>query len=130
MTRSTRRAIQWASRLLGIAFTLFISLFAFDVFAHGQSILRALPAFFMHLIPSFVLLLIVVLAWRWAWIGAAGSAALCILFLSWNYTIRHNVPAAVAIIAGPLLLMTVLYLWSWVMRRELGETPPHDAEST
>jgi hypothetical protein len=105
--------------VLCIAFTLFISLFALDVFGHERGFRETFVALFMHLIPSFVLLVMLMLAWRWEWVGALVSAALGGLFLWWNFTYRHNVPAAVLIIAGPLFLMAALYLLNWFKRDEL-----------
>jgi glucose-6-phosphate-specific signal transduction histidine kinase len=120
MSETTRRILYWAPHVLSIAFTLFISLFALDVFSHTQGFWRTLVALLMHLIPTFILLTMAILAWRWPWIGAVLSAGLCALFLWWNFTYRHNVPSAVLIIAGPLVLMTILYLIAWIKRGELA----------
>lgn len=119
MTTITRRLLFWTPRVLCVVFTLFISMFALDVFGHAHGFWETLTALFMHLIPSFVLLAMLILAWRWEWIGAVVSTALAILFLWWNYTVRHNVLPAVLIIAGPLILMAGLFLVGWVMRKEI-----------
>jgi hypothetical protein len=119
MNPTTRRILIWSPRLLGLAFAGFISLFALDAFGHGKGIWESLGDFGMHLIPTFVLLGIVALAWRWPWVGTAGSLALAALFLYWNFTVRHNVPSAVLVIAGPLFVMAGLFLLSWVKRTEL-----------
>lgn len=119
MTLTQQRILIWAPRVLCLAFACFISLFALDAFGHGHGFWESARDFAMHLIPTFALLAILALAWRWAWVGAFGAAALAALFLYWNYTIRHNVPSAVLAIAGPLILMAVLYLVSWLKRNEL-----------
>lgn len=119
MTTLTCRAFRWAPRILCAAFTVFISMFALDVFGHGRGPWETFVALMMHLIPSFTLLVILALAWKWEWIGAVGSTALAVVFLWWNYTVRHNVPSAVLVIAGPLFLMAGLYLFAWVKRREI-----------
>lgn len=116
MTDTTRLILRWAPRVVAIAFTLFISLFALDVFGHGRGFRETLVALVMHLVPSFVLLAMVILAWRREWVGAVGSAALAALFLWWNFTVRHNVPSAVLMIAGPLVVMAALYLFNWLKR--------------
>ncbi len=119
MTDTTRLILRWAPRVLSIAFTLFISLFALDVFEHGRGFWETLKALLMHLVPLFVLLAMVILAWRWEWVGAVVSAALAALFLWWNFTVRHNVPGAVLVIAGPLVLMAGLYLLNWIKRDDV-----------
>lgn len=53
----------WAPRILTIGFVLFISMFALDVFSEysGHKVLVPL---FIHLIPSFVLLGALGIAWK------------------------------------------------------------------
>lgn len=65
----------WLPRILAILYTAFISLFALDVFGEPQWFL----ALVIHLIPSFVLILLTVVAWKHERIGgflflAAGFA--------------------------------------------------------
>jgi hypothetical protein len=52
--------IYWLPRVLSIVFILFISMFALDVFGEPQWFLALL----MHLIPSFILLIMTVVAWN------------------------------------------------------------------
>ena len=119
MSSTVHRTLYWAPRVLTIAFTLFISMFALDVLGHGRGFWATAAELMVHLVPSFVLIAMLLLAWRWEWIGAVVSAALLTLFLWWNFTVRHNVPSAVLLLAGPLALMTGLYLYGWIQRREL-----------
>ena len=53
----------WLPRIICILAILFISMFAADAFEPGLTIWQQLGAFFMHLIPSFILLVILILAW-------------------------------------------------------------------
>ncbi|MCS7042002.1 MAG: hypothetical protein N2036_16260 [Bryobacteraceae bacterium] len=101
-------------RVLSILFTGFLSLFALDVFVEGRPGLEILAALLIHLIPSFLLAILLILAWRRPWIGAAGYAALAAAYgmISWHR------PLSVALIAGPLLLIACLYGLAWrVLRR-------------
>jgi len=111
-----RTALYWAPRILAIAFGLFVSLFALDSFNGQASIWVRLAHFVIHLIPVAVYAVILVLAWRWEWIGAVLFAALGAVYvatmgrhrLDWNLTI-----------AGPLFLLAVLFLAGWLRRAEL-----------
>lgn len=123
MNGKLRRALLWAPRFVTMAFTLFISLFALDVFEPGKGFGETVLDLLRHLIPAFLLLLILALAWRWEWIGALGAVVLAALFLWWNFTVRHNTILAVAMIAGPLFLIAALYLYGWLHRQELRRTP-------
>lgn len=129
MTNVSKQVLFWAPRALSIAFILFISMFALDVFGEGRGFWQTAAALVMHLVPSFVLIAMLALAWRWEWIGVLIPLGLAGLFLWWNYTVRHNAPAAVLIIAGPLFLMAALFLAGWLKRAELHArsrttTPP------
>lgn len=119
MNLTTQRILIWTPRVIGVTYTLFISMFALDALGHGHGFWKTALDLLKHLIPSFLLLAMVVLAWRWQWIGTVISSAMLGLFLWWNFNFRHNVPSAVLVIAGPLALMAVLYLVSWLKRAEL-----------
>ena len=68
------RTIFWIPRTLTIIFILFISMFALDVFGNGLGFFQVVFALIMHLIPSIVLILILVIFWNkdkvlgWMWI--------------------------------------------------------------
>ena len=68
MTRKSR-IIYWLPRALCIVAILFVSMFALDSFQPGRSIWEQLQAFAMHLIPSFILIIFLVIAWKREIIG-------------------------------------------------------------
>jgi hypothetical protein len=105
--------ILWTPRVLGVLTTLFFAMFAADVFNEGHSVWQALPAFFLHIIPSLLLLAVVVLSWRWMWIGGVVFSVLGVLYAVWNIT-SH--PDWVGAISGPLLAVGILYIASWTLR--------------
>lgn len=116
MTEFSRRALCWAPRVLTIAFTIFISMFALDVFGPGRGFWQTLVALGMHLMPTYVLIAMLVIAWRREWVGAVVPTALGLLFLWWNHVTRRNGTAGILIIAGPLFLMAALFLISWLAK--------------
>ena len=121
MTEHWKRALLWAPRVLCIVFAAFISLFALDVFGEGRGFWQTLAALLIHLIPTYILIGMLLLSWRWPWVGAVVFAALGVLFLWWNHQYRHNVLSAVLMIAGPLFLMATLFLLNWLLRdRTIG----------
>ncbi len=119
MTSFSTRALYWTPRALCIVFTLFVSMFALDVFGEGRGFWQTLVAFLIHLVPTYILVGMLIIAWRWEWVGAVVSAGLGLLFLWWNQTYRHNALIAVFMIAGPLFLMAALFLLNWLKRSEL-----------
>lgn len=70
----------WIPRVAAILFILFVSLFALDAFSGEASVLVKLGGFLMHLVPSFVLLAILVLAWKRPGYGGAAFVLAGILF--------------------------------------------------
>ena len=55
-------------RILSILAIAFVCLFALDSFDHG-SISEQIQAFLIHMIPSFILMIILAIAWRRELIG-------------------------------------------------------------
>ena len=117
MSTSKRRLLFWSPRVLGILFAAFISLFALDVFGFGLSLADTIRAFLIHLVPTYIIVIVLVIACRREWVGAALFAALAILYVAWGWGLFHW--TAYAVIAGPLLLLAILFLLNWLHRKEL-----------
>ena len=120
MNESTKGPLFWIPRLIGIGFALFIAVFAFDVFESGASPWRIAGALFMHLIPTWIVLAIVALSWRWGLVGAFGCAAAgaAQIALKWGQLAWY----AFALISGPLFLLAVLFAIDWARRNRPGPT--------
>jgi len=69
MTSAARRFLFWTPRVLTIAFAIFLALFALDVFSEGYTGWRLLLALVMHLKWPATVAAVLVLAWRWEWVG-------------------------------------------------------------
>lgn len=105
METRNRRALFWAPRVLALGFVAFLALFALDVFGEGYSFGETLFALFMHLIPNFVILGAVMLAWRNDRLGAILFLGMGLLFLGMSRGTGWFV-------SGPLILIAALYLVS------------------
>jgi len=105
----------WSPRVLCIAFALFLSLFALDVFNEGLGLWKTILALSIHLIPTAFVLVVLAVSWRWEWVGGVLFIAAGILYLTrmWHH------PAAVAGISGPLFLVGALFLLHWLKRVEI-----------
>ena len=121
MTTLSRRSLYWAPRILSIAFIGFLSLFAFDVFGEGHGFWKTTRALTMHLIPSLILIIGLVLSWRREWVGAALYGAAGMLYVIWAAT-RPIPPATklswIVAIAGPAFVVAALFLANWLKRGE------------
>lgn len=123
MTRLSRQTLFWLPRALSIAFIAFLSLFALDVFTEQDGLWNVLAALAVHLIPSFLLIVALLLAWRWEWVGTLLYGAAGAAYLGW-FLPRSSFPAATklllgATIAGPAFAVAVLFWVNWLKRGEL-----------
>ena len=116
MAITTRTLLLWSPRIVGILVSLFIGMFALDAFSEGKPFFQALPDFFIHLIPAFVLLAIVAASFRWPWIGAMFFSGLAVLYA---VTMSNGRLDWMVTISGPLLVVGALFLWSWVRNNQL-----------
>lgn len=97
--------------------TWFVSLFALDVFAEGYSFWQALGAFFIHLLPfAGVLLLGVLLGWRWPWAGGLVfiGFGLAYIALTWD----KEMLVAVLVLAGIPVAIGLLFLLDAYVQRQ------------
>ncbi len=114
MTSEFHRLLPWIPRTLGIVVGLFVGLFALDAFGKGLSLPDTVLEFLIHLLPALIVLTLVALAWRRAWIGAAGFGSLALVYsLTWA---RGHFDWML-VIAAPLLLVGMLFLWSWIVQK-------------
>ncbi len=117
MSKVNRCLLYWLPRILWIVFTLFVSLFALDVFEPGIPFWRALGGFLIHLVPVYLLVIILIAAWRWEWIGAIASLILALLYI---FVMSHghlHWSEYVAIVL-PLIIMGILFLLNWFFRNK------------
>ena len=120
MNAISRRLLFWTPRVICILFALFLSMFALDVFGEGLSFGKTVLAFLIHLIPVYILLIVLAIAWRWEWVGALGFAGLATWYAQRNWA--HH-PDWVATIAGPVFVIAALFLVNWMKHDTLRARP-------
>ncbi len=103
--------------MLGILFALFLSIFALDVFGTGAGFWATLLALVMHLLPVGILVIGLIFAWRWEWVGAVLFLGFGIGYLA---TAWGHFPLAVYwVIVGPAFLVRKMFSWA----RSMPVTP-------
>jgi len=120
---TTAGILRWTPRIICILAILFVSMFALDAFAPGLTIWQQLAAFLMHLSPSFVLVALLAIAWRWELTGGVAFIVVGLLlslpiFLR-NYRMNHSVLMSLVIILAitfPFVLAGVLFVLSHRLR--------------
>lgn len=124
MSDLSKRALFWAPRVLTIAFVVFLSLFAWDVLEEHLGFWMTVQALALHLLPCFVLIVVLLLSWRREWIGALVFAAAGLLYVISLVSMSHPVSPATLLlwalcIAGPAFLIAALFLANWWKHGEL-----------
>ena len=104
-----KKYIMWAPRVLGIIFAIFISLFALDAFGEGIPILEAVVGFLIHLVPTYIVLILLWVGWKRPFIGGVlffATGASYIISAQGMHWI------AFVLIAGPAILTGALFILS------------------
>jgi len=112
------KILYWTPRVLTIVFILFLGLFALDSFEGDQSMIKKLGGFFIHLIPNFVLILTLVVAWKHEWVGTLAFALVGIAYIIMFWG-RFPV-ATYLIISGSLFMIAILFWLNWMNRKKLS----------
>ena len=114
--------LTWAPRALLLGFAVFLALFSLDVFVDGGSAGEIALELLAHNLPSLVLLVILAVAWRREWFGAAACASLGPLYIFWAWGAFPL--SAYLTISGPFFLIALLYLAAWRLRRVESNRSP------
>ena len=118
------KVIHWLPRIICILAIFFVSLFAADAFDHGDNIWQKLGAFLMHLIPSFILLAFLIVAWKWELVGGIifviiGLAFSPFVFMH-NYKMNDSIGMGLGIImviTFPFIVVGILFIVSHYMKK-------------
>lgn len=109
------KIIHWSPRLAALLIILFVGLFSLDVFGMGGSPLEVLGAFLMHSIPSIVMLVVLVFAWKRPVVGFVAfllvAAGFIVFFVRDIYALTN-----LLLFVLPLLLIASLFYadWQWL----------------
>jgi hypothetical protein len=119
----------WIPRILCIIAILFISMFALDAFAPGIPLWIQLRDFLMHLVPTYLLILILWFAWmneKWGGLLFIAVGALTgILVFLMNYHRTGSVLAGLSIVLlinVPVIMVGVLFMISNYLKKKSGES--------
>ena len=119
----------WLPRLICIAAILFVSIFAFDSFAPGLTIWQQIVGFLIHLIPNFILIALLIVAWKWEYVGGLLYVIIGLGFSVWifqinftrnQFTLGQSLFNA-AIIAFPFVLAGILFIVSHNRKKKVSQ---------
>ena len=117
--------LYWLPRILCILAIVFISLFALDAFQPELTVWQQIQAFLMHLIPSFILLLFLLIAWKWELIGGVIFVLIGLVLSPFVYMHNYNMNGSVwmsigiiAMITFPFILVGILFILGYIVNKK------------
>ncbi|HUJ32435.1 MAG TPA: hypothetical protein VLY23_14215 [Candidatus Acidoferrum sp.] len=130
MSDLSKRVLFWTPRVLSVVYIAFLSVFALDVFGENLPFWLTVQHLIIHLIPCFGLLAVLILAWRWEWIGALFYTIWGLFYVVWVASVARPWSPAMRlnfalVIAGPALVTAVLFLVDWFKHAELRTPSLH-----
>lgn len=119
------KLIHWLPRIICILAILFISIFALDAFNPERTIWQQIGDFLIHLIPSFVLTILLIFTWKREFIGGLiftliGVGFSPFVFLH-NYNMNQSVQMSLMIIlliTIPFVISGILFIVSYKMKKK------------
>ncbi|MBP9718912.1 MAG: hypothetical protein KBD46_00390 [Candidatus Levybacteria bacterium] len=93
---------------MAIVFIGFLGIFAFDVFVTGKSIWEMMTAFLIHLIPNFILIIALFIAWKKEELGGFLFILVGLFFTAFFQT--YKLFSTFMLISFPVCMIGVLFL--------------------
>jgi len=81
MEKRAGKFIYWTPRILSIIFILFLALFSLDVFEGDYGFWGTIEGLFVHNIPAMVLLIVLIISWKYEIVGGIGFVLAGILYV-------------------------------------------------
>jgi len=121
--------VHWIPRVLCMLAIMLVSIFALDSFSPDRTFWQNIGAFMIHMIPSFVLLAILIVAWKWELAGGIvltlTGLVLSVLVYIHNFKMNHSVGKSIGvilIITFPFIVAGVLFIVSHYLKRHSLKT--------
>ena len=125
--KKSNRIVYWLPRVLCIIAIAFISLFALDSFSPDKTIWEQIIDFIIHLIPTYILIAFLVIAWKWEKIGGIiliiiGLGFSPVIFIH-NYNMNQSVWFSLGVIMAitiPFVVIGILFILSYKMNKKVN----------
>ena len=124
MNKKINKFVYWIPRILSTIFILFLMLFSFDIFEMNLGFWGTIVGLFMHNIPALVLLLILLISWKYEIVGGIGFMLGGIVYIAlllkaaissgfeWSYLLLA------AQISGIAFFIGIMFLIGWFQKKQ------------
>ena len=109
------RIIHWAPRIAALLIILFTGLFSLDVFGTGAPPMEVLGAFLLHNIPSILMLVLLILAWKRPVVGFVAFLVIAVAFTLFFVRDFYAMTNLVLFVLPLFLVASLFYAdWRWL----------------
>lgn len=126
---TSKGILHWTPRILCIMAILFISMFAFDAFNPSLTVWQQIGGFLIHLIPTYILLTLLIIAWKWELIGGIIFLLIGLGFTPFifnhNYHMNHSIWMSLFIVLMiniPFVIVGTLFILSYFKKKKEHNT--------
>lgn len=126
MKEKINKILYWTPRILSILFICFLALFSLDVFGVGYTFWETVVAFLMHNIPVFVLIIVLVISWKYEIVGGIGFILAGLLYIvlvlgaaTSDDAFQWYMLVWTLQISGPAFLVGILFLINWYKKTKI-----------
>ena len=122
--RKVGKFVYWAPRILSIIFICFLALMSLDVFDSASSFSEILIGLFMHNIPVFILVAVLIIAWKYEIVGGIAfilggiGYIISILITALKNQFEWYMLSWVIQIAGIAFLIGILFFVNWFKKKK------------
>ena len=119
--KNINKFIYWIPRIISILFILFLTMFSLDVFDGNYGFWGTIVGLFMHNIPVFILIIVLIISWKYEIVGGIMfilAGLLYILLLLFN-NFEWYMLSWIITIAGPAFIVGILFLINWRQKKLL-----------
>lgn len=116
--------IYWTPRVLSILLIVFLAVFSLDVFDNDYGFWGTVLGLLIHNIPSFILLGILIISWKYEIVGGvafilAGISFLVFTLVRETVEPRYMLLALSLILVVPAFLIGILFLVGWFKKKKI-----------
>ena len=102
------KTLYWVPRILTVIALFLMLMFSLDVFDGNETMGRKLLGFLMHNIPVLILIVILIISWKWEFIGGIFFIVAFIVSCFFFHSFSGN-PWSLAV-TSPFLLTGILFI--------------------
>lgn len=122
MKKKINKFIYWTPRILAIIFILFLAILSADIFGNNYTFWETVLGLFMHNLPTFFLLVILIISWKYEIVGGVTFILFGILYIIITLlrkVFEWGVLLSILIISGISLIIGILFIIGWIKKKKL-----------